>query len=59
MTLFLLQCSGTSGDYLMIVAFIQAQIKKNFCGFLEKFIEKMCSCRKADLEKAPALYRVD
>jgi hypothetical protein len=22
---------------------------------LEKFIEKMCSCRKADLEKAPAL----
>jgi hypothetical protein len=55
MTLFLLLYSGTSGDYLMIVAFTQAQIKKNFCRFLEKFIEKTCSCRKADLEKAPAL----
>ena len=58
-TLFLLQYSGTSGDYLMIIAFTRAQIKKYFCRFLEKSIEKTCSCREADLEKAPALYRVD
>ncbi len=49
MNLFLLQYSGTSGDYSVILAFSQAQIKENFCRFLEKSIEKTCSCRKSVL----------